>query len=167
VCVVSILRLRALVVLAQHPEDATWYSAPTAYWSAIEANLAIVCASLPALKPLIVRVIPAFSTWRASSRGYSSTSASSYSHRLHKLGSKDGSQAADHQMGNSGNSSHIAALPSRSFELDEGRNILVTQHIEQHFERNHEVQGRNSDSESQKEFVASSAESVRTNDERQ
>jgi hypothetical protein len=166
VCVVSILRLRALVVLAQHPEDSTWYSAPTAYWSAIEANLAIVCASLPALKPLIVRVIPAFSTRRGSSRGYSSTSASNNSHRLHKFGRRD-RQRIDDQVDVSGNTSHIEAVSSRSFEQDEGRNILVTQHIEQHFEQTNDVQGQNSDGESQKEFVVSSAESVRTTEDKQ
>ena len=165
VCVVSILRLRALVVLAQHPEDTTWYSAPTAYWSAIEANLAIVCASLPALKPLVVRVIPAFSARRGSSRGYSSTSASSNSHRLQKFGRKD-RQSIDDQVEESGNTSHIEAVSSRSVEHDEGRNILVTQHIEQRFEQTSEIQGQNSDGESQKEFIASSAESVRTNEEK-
>ena len=165
VCVVSILRLRALVVLAQHPEDTTWYSAPTAYWSAIEANLAIVCASLPALKPLIVRVIPAFSTRRGSSREYSSASVSSNSHRLHKFGRKE-RHRIDDQVEESGNTSHIEAVSSRSFEHDEGRNILVTQHIEQHFEQTSEAQGQNSDGESQKGFVASSAESVRSNEDK-
>jgi hypothetical protein len=162
VCVVSILRLRALVVLAQHPHDSTYYSAPTAYWSAIETNLAIVCASLPALKPLVVRIIPAFSTRRgSSSRGFSSTSASSNSHRLYKFGRKD-RQRIDDQADESGNTSHIEAASSRSIERDEGRNILVTQHIEQYSERTSEAQGKAGDGESQKEFVASSAESVRT-----
>jgi hypothetical protein len=167
VCVVSILRLRALVVLAQHPQDSTWYSAPAAYWSAIEANLAIVCASLPALKPLVVRIIPAFSTRRgSSSRGFSSTSASSNSHRLCKFGRKD-RQRIDDQADESGNTSHIEAASSRSIERDEGRNILVTQHIEQYFERTNEAQGKASDGESQKEFVASSAESIRTIEDKQ
>jgi hypothetical protein len=157
VCVVSILRLRALVVLAQHPQDS----------SAIEANLAIVCASLPALKPLVVRIIPAFSTRRgSSSRGFSSTSASSNSHRLCKFGRKD-RQRIDDQADESGNTSHIEAASSRSIERDEGRNILVTQHIEQYFERTNEAQGKASDGESQKEFVASSAESIRTIEDKQ
>lgn len=66
VCIVSILRLHALYELAQH-NDSTWYGAATAYWSAIEVNLAIVCASTPALKPLVIRIIPAFSSRRRSS----------------------------------------------------------------------------------------------------
>jgi hypothetical protein len=69
VCLVSILRLHALIILSHHPKDRTYYSATAAYWSSIEMNLGIVCACLPALKPLIVRIIPGFST-RGSSRGY-------------------------------------------------------------------------------------------------
>jgi hypothetical protein len=59
---VSVLRLNALIIVSRNPQDATWYGSATAYWSAIEMNLAIVCASTPALKPLIVRIIPAFSS---------------------------------------------------------------------------------------------------------
>ncbi|KAF1944898.1 hypothetical protein EJ02DRAFT_478672, partial [Clathrospora elynae] len=69
VCVVSFLRLHALTVLVAHPQDNSWYGSATAYWSAIEVNLAIVCASLPALKPLVATVIPAFVT-RHSHEGY-------------------------------------------------------------------------------------------------
>jgi hypothetical protein len=166
VCLVSILRLRALAILAQHPQDSSWYSAPTAYWSAIEVNLAIVCASLPALKPLLVRLIPAFST-RHSSRGYSSTVTSNCSHRLQSVGSKDTRKINDDHVDPAGNSSHVEAVPSREFEIDEGRNILVTQHIEQHFEQSHETPGRSSDDESQKEFVSSFVDSVPSSDEKQ
>ncbi|KAF2003015.1 hypothetical protein P154DRAFT_429775 [Amniculicola lignicola CBS 123094] len=54
VCVVSILRLHSLVVLTDHPEDASWYSVASVYWMSVETNLAIVCASVPALKPLVI-----------------------------------------------------------------------------------------------------------------
>ncbi|KAF2750717.1 hypothetical protein M011DRAFT_474224 [Sporormia fimetaria CBS 119925] len=62
VVIISILRLYFLVLVAEHPMDATWYSGPVAYWSALEINLAIVCASTPALKPLIVNILPKFGT---------------------------------------------------------------------------------------------------------
>ncbi|KAK7185407.1 hypothetical protein DPSP01_001972 [Paraphaeosphaeria sporulosa] len=60
ICIVSILRLHSLIVLGKHPEDISWHGAAPAYFSAIEVNLGIVCASLPALKPLIARVVPEF-----------------------------------------------------------------------------------------------------------
>jgi hypothetical protein len=58
VCFVSILRLQALVVLYQHPEDTTWYSPETAYWSCIEVNVGIICACAPAIRPALVRIVP-------------------------------------------------------------------------------------------------------------
>ncbi|KAF2277553.1 uncharacterized protein EI97DRAFT_457554 [Westerdykella ornata] len=62
VVIISVLRLVFLVKVAQHPEDTTWYGGPVALWSALEINLAIVCATTPALKPLIVKVLPNFGT---------------------------------------------------------------------------------------------------------
>ncbi|OBT76453.1 hypothetical protein VF21_04020 [Pseudogymnoascus sp. 05NY08] len=58
VCFVSILRLQALVVLYQHPEDTTWYSPETAYWSCIEVNVGIICACASAIRPVLVRIVP-------------------------------------------------------------------------------------------------------------
>jgi len=58
------LRLRALSVFDKHFDDATWYSPEAAYWSCIETNVAIMCASLPALKPLLARLVPRFATTR-------------------------------------------------------------------------------------------------------
>ena len=67
VCIVSVLRVYALDVFNKHSNDPTYYSAPTAYWSNIEANLAIVCASLPALTPLIVKIdVHRTKTWSMS-----------------------------------------------------------------------------------------------------
>jgi hypothetical protein len=60
VVIISIIRLYFLVLVAKHPTDQTWYSGPAAYWSAMEVNLAIVCASTPALKPLVVKIMPMF-----------------------------------------------------------------------------------------------------------
>jgi hypothetical protein len=62
VVIISIIRLYFLILVAKHPTDQTWYSGPAAYWSALEVNLAIVCASTPALKPLVVKIMPMFGT---------------------------------------------------------------------------------------------------------
>ncbi|PGH18990.1 hypothetical protein AJ79_00023 [Helicocarpus griseus UAMH5409] len=57
VCIVSGLRLEALVILSSS-KDPTWDQTATAYWSAVEINVAIVCACLPTLKPLISKIAP-------------------------------------------------------------------------------------------------------------
>jgi hypothetical protein len=65
VCIVSILRLNSLFVLAHNERDSMFYSAPPIYWAAIEMNLAIVCACVPALKPLVIHIIPTFASRRS------------------------------------------------------------------------------------------------------
>jgi hypothetical protein len=150
VCVVSILRLTALVELSKHPEDRTYYAAPTAYWSAIEANLGIVCASLPALKPLIVKIIPAFSTRSSRSREYG-TRQSTHMGPNYELGSK-----ATREHGDDDRESTTAPINAKAYSKkiehqELGKSIYVTQQVEQHFE-----DGHCSDSESQKDLVSCS-----------
>ncbi|KAL5120160.1 hypothetical protein ACEQ8H_001986 [Pleosporales sp. CAS-2024a] len=58
VVIISVIRLYFLILVAHHPADQTWYSGPAAYWSAMETNLAIVCACTPALKPLVAHCLP-------------------------------------------------------------------------------------------------------------
>ncbi|KAJ9624475.1 hypothetical protein H2203_005210 [Taxawa tesnikishii (nom. ined.)] len=57
VCLVSILRLKYLHQISIS-KDASWDNVAAAYWSSIEANVAIVTASLPTLKALISRHFP-------------------------------------------------------------------------------------------------------------
>lgn len=40
--------------------DFSWYAALSFMWSAIEVNVGIMCACVPALKPLVVRFLPSF-----------------------------------------------------------------------------------------------------------
>jgi len=56
-CITSGLRVRSVVVIAQS-EDVTWDNAPAAIWSSIEVNVAIICACLATLKPLLTRYAP-------------------------------------------------------------------------------------------------------------
>ncbi|KAH7348200.1 hypothetical protein BKA66DRAFT_477312 [Pyrenochaeta sp. MPI-SDFR-AT-0127] len=151
VCVVSILRLHSLVVIAGHPEDSTYYSATGAYWSAIEINLAIVCASLPALKPLIVKIIPGFSS-RHNSRGYGSKGLSGrFKSTGH--GARANRTTGEGDLELAGKSLNSKAYPSTSEESVYGKNIYVSHNFEQHIEEN----GHASDSESQKDLVAAAA----------
>ncbi|KAF1974689.1 hypothetical protein BU23DRAFT_530988 [Bimuria novae-zelandiae CBS 107.79] len=57
VCVVSIIRLHSLVGIS-NSKDPTWDNAPAASWSSVEVNVAIVCSSLPCIRPLLSRWLP-------------------------------------------------------------------------------------------------------------
>jgi hypothetical protein len=148
VCVVSILRLNALIILSEHPDDQSFYSAATAYWSNIEINLGIVCASLPALKPLVVKVIPGFST-RHSSRGYG-TGHSNRKNRNYGIGSKVTHGPHNDDDALAVKTTKANAFASRCDQDDLGRQIYVTQQVEQRYEKS----GQSSDTESQKDLVS-------------
>ncbi|PNS15537.1 hypothetical protein CAC42_796 [Sphaceloma murrayae] len=57
VCLTSILRLRALYDVT-NSTDLTWENGPIAYWSSVEVNVGIVCASLPTLKAFAMKYFP-------------------------------------------------------------------------------------------------------------
>jgi hypothetical protein len=57
-----------------HVEDKTWVSFDSSIWSAVDANISIICASVPSLKPLLRQIAPGFmgSTFGTSQPGASS-----------------------------------------------------------------------------------------------
>ncbi|KAE8154028.1 hypothetical protein BDV25DRAFT_168005 [Aspergillus avenaceus] len=57
VCAVSAVRLAAVVKMIQSPDKTKWNES-AALWSIVEANVAIICACLPPLRPLIVHIFP-------------------------------------------------------------------------------------------------------------
>ncbi|TVY85526.1 Satratoxin biosynthesis SC1 cluster protein [Lachnellula suecica] len=57
VCVVSIVRLYSVVVSVKS-NDLSFTNTSIALWSIIEANVGIICASLPTIRPLLVRYLP-------------------------------------------------------------------------------------------------------------
>ncbi|KAE8372003.1 hypothetical protein BDV26DRAFT_302326 [Aspergillus bertholletiae] len=62
VLVTSILRFQSLLVISQST-DPTYDNPPAAMWSAVECNVAIICACLPSMRALISHLIPrVFST---------------------------------------------------------------------------------------------------------
>ncbi|KAH6868840.1 hypothetical protein BKA58DRAFT_441265 [Alternaria rosae] len=149
VCVVSILRLHALVVLVAHPDDNTYYSAPTAYWSAIEMNLAIVCASLPALKPLVVKIVPGFSSsLNASRAAYGNGTGTGASTKQIGVRSTARRIDDDYELGRPGSTTPYQTTSEEGGMY--GKSIYVSRHFEQHFEQSSRI----SDSESQKDLVA-------------
>ncbi|KAL1795429.1 hypothetical protein ACET3X_005653 [Alternaria dauci] len=152
VCIVSILRLHALIPLLNNPDDSTYYSAPAAYWSNIEMNLAIVCASLPALKPLIIKIIPGFSSTVQSDRAYGNAygngtigTGATKIRTVHGVRSTAQHDEEELELGLARASSTPPAEEGGIF----GKNIYVTRHFEQHFEESSRI----SDSESQKDLV--------------
>ncbi|KAK1827392.1 hypothetical protein QBC39DRAFT_176056 [Podospora conica] len=72
-CVISIVRLFSLHA-AVRGDDPPWDNVSSAYWSVIELNCGIICASLPPLRPLLrhLNIITTFSrTGDAEPRGAS------------------------------------------------------------------------------------------------
>ncbi|RDH23231.1 hypothetical protein M747DRAFT_338926 [Aspergillus niger ATCC 13496] len=57
VCATSIVRLSTIVHLLRDP-DFTSGNGLAATWSFVESNVAIICACLPPLRPLLVRIFP-------------------------------------------------------------------------------------------------------------
>lgn len=58
VCIISAVRLDMLVGGRHDWRDITWKMATIAYLSTIETSLGIMCACIPALRPLMRRVLP-------------------------------------------------------------------------------------------------------------
>ncbi len=68
VTVVSILRLQSLVTFATS-SNPTWDQVNVVMWSNIEVNVGIICACLPALRVILVRLCPkVFATTRGTSQ---------------------------------------------------------------------------------------------------
>lgn len=147
VCVVSVLRLTSLITFLQHPDDSSYYGAPAAYWSGIEMNLAIVCASLPTLKPLITKIIPGFSS-RLSGRR-TATGGSSRLATFGARGRNTARQTADIELGLGAPESTHSEMPKSPDDGAFDKNIYISRQYEQHFEHG----SRPSDGESQRELV--------------
>lgn len=70
--IASIIRaVRVSMIL--HATDKTWVSFDSSIWSAVDANVCLICASVPSLKPLLRQIAP---TLMGSSFGTSAPGAS-------------------------------------------------------------------------------------------
>ncbi|KAK2616620.1 hypothetical protein QQS21_000443 [Conoideocrella luteorostrata] len=58
VTIVSILRLKSLVNFGSNSTNPTWEFFDVGIWSTVEINVALICACLPALRLLLVRLFP-------------------------------------------------------------------------------------------------------------
>lgn len=61
-CIVSIVRLKYLNDF-KPSSDLTWDKTDLLVWSLLEVELTLICACLPALRPLMVEIVPSF--WRS------------------------------------------------------------------------------------------------------
>ncbi|EAW06601.1 putative integral membrane protein [Aspergillus clavatus NRRL 1] len=73
VLVTSILRLQSLLDIS-NSSDPTYDNAGAATWSAIECNVAIICACLPGIRAFLSKLLPRFlSSYKSKSNTYSKT----------------------------------------------------------------------------------------------
>jgi hypothetical protein len=86
VCLVSALRLMYMLSL-YNSEDTTWDNVPIAIWTCVEVNVAIVCACLMTIKPLIVKLLPKIFLER-NVRGFERQGSGERSPRQLTIGSK-------------------------------------------------------------------------------
>ncbi|KAK1981120.1 hypothetical protein LZ30DRAFT_658100 [Colletotrichum cereale] len=103
-CVASMIRLKFLVSFA-NTFDATWDNVEIVIWSTLEINLAMICGSLPALRPL-------FSKWKEA--------MGSLGHRTHNelvVECKDQTKLADFDQSRGSNKSYV--LPDSPRKLQE------------------------------------------------
>ncbi|PYH42814.1 PTH11-like integral membrane protein [Aspergillus saccharolyticus JOP 1030-1] len=120
VVITSILRLSSLHAVSQS-KDTSWSNVGAAYWTAAECNVAIICACLPFLRPIVSRIFPKFLSTDSYNRytrnptvsisRMTATRMTAHSHR-HKV--ELYSQDRDYYMYTidvkSGEASHIGAV---------------------------------------------------------
>ncbi|KAK7702658.1 hypothetical protein SLS57_011269 [Botryosphaeria dothidea] len=58
-CLIGILRIHQIQIIYYQTYDLTWAAGPGWAWTAVEAHVAIICASAPSLKPFFRRVLVA------------------------------------------------------------------------------------------------------------
>ncbi|KAK1622158.1 hypothetical protein BDP81DRAFT_155037 [Colletotrichum phormii] len=100
-CIASMIRLKYMITFA-HSFDPTWDYVDVVDWSSLELNAAVMCGSLPALRPLFIKARTLASAIKLSSGSGAPTSTS---------GKLD-----QHQQRHSFAVGNIAPRPSRSHQ---------------------------------------------------
>ncbi|KAJ4390957.1 hypothetical protein N0V93_004556 [Gnomoniopsis smithogilvyi] len=72
VTVISVIRLQALAGFASS-SNPTWDNLRVSQWSTIEVNVGIICASMPTLRLLLLKIFPALSGTTQAYGGYHSS----------------------------------------------------------------------------------------------
>ncbi|KAK3377461.1 hypothetical protein B0H63DRAFT_477246 [Podospora didyma] len=117
-CITSIIRLQSLYMIAIAPEaEQSVKGVSIAIWSSIEINVGIICASIPALKPLAVKLFPRMllSNLYARTKGaayYAGRSGGKGGNRSHS-----GTGGSRHMAGGSGQTSGMRSGNNRTTEV--------------------------------------------------
>lgn len=69
VTVISIVRLQSLITFA-NSSNATWDNLPVSLWSTIEINVGIICACMPTVRLLLLKLFPKLSSTYRDMSGY-------------------------------------------------------------------------------------------------
>ncbi|KAK7525228.1 uncharacterized protein IWZ02DRAFT_229168 [Phyllosticta citriasiana] len=117
-CIISIVRLHAVAVSFKRNDTISRNQAP-AMWSAIEVALAIICACLPPLRPILMRGLHALGFASPSSRSHRSKSKLKTNPAAHKYYYHGGNKYAGggppyHNNGGNGDSGGDSRSRSRS-----------------------------------------------------
>ena len=105
----SIARLVTLTQYILGGVDFTRYTSPTLIWSGVEIGVGIICATVPALRPILRRIIPrgsrsfSFSwklSWISSKTRTSATSRTAYSGKGFEMLNHKSTDASGHAGGN-------------------------------------------------------------------
>ncbi|KAK8139407.1 hypothetical protein PG984_002787 [Apiospora sp. TS-2023a] len=104
--------VRLHVIIQQLSDsDVSWGSGPTAFWVIVEANLMIVCATLPSLRQFLLHVSPKL-------LGMSSSSSSNNGRDGAKEHSEDSELVTFGQGGRKGQKKRAIRLPDTLYGLD-------------------------------------------------
>ena len=70
VALASVLRLVSIYQVSASPfHDVSWYGYDLWVYTSIETNIGVICASIPSVKPLLVRFIPSLASWNGKGSG--------------------------------------------------------------------------------------------------
>ncbi|KAF4552493.1 Hypothetical protein D9617_10g074750 [Elsinoe fawcettii] len=102
VCVISVVRL-VLLYQAKSSVDFSYDNVPPAAWSIVEANIAIITSSAPALKALVIRVFPNFGSTRSGTNSKAanygrSTAAEKSRNATHIMSRNDEEDTYHHEL---------------------------------------------------------------------
>ncbi|OCK80245.1 hypothetical protein K432DRAFT_298128 [Lepidopterella palustris CBS 459.81] len=111
-CVSGIMRIYYIQYVYFHTYDITWASLPGWAWTAIEADLAVICASAPALKVFFRRYLNISIQRSGNSLGYVRNTSSGIGGRAIKL-----SQLSSNARGNQ--------TPTAGIHVSHGMNVKI------------------------------------------
>jgi hypothetical protein len=114
-CLISVIRI-AILHSVDFLADPTYELAPLAVWGAVEVNLAIICACLTTLKPLVVRVFPRL---LRSTAGYTATSHSGTLGYQYHAGQRTGTGASSPPRTHHGGGSRARGESAGFVKLDD------------------------------------------------